>query len=205
MARRKRIRYDRINIAVLSSPLGPLTACVAHGVGTPALCALLFGAWECNQPPCIKLLFKFSTAIGPSDRDPLLYRTQQELDEYFACERTRFTLPLLLKGTPLQEEVWRALLEIPYGQTISYGELAARVGRPESARAVGQAVHANRIPIVLPCHRVLAARGKTGGYSGGVEKKQQLLEVEEGVPLLATRRKVVGGAVGEGPRLRLVR
>ncbi len=201
MARRKRIRYDRINIAVLTTPLGPVTACVAHGVGTPALCAMLFGAWQCDQPPCIKLLFKFATAIGPSDRDPLLYRTQQELDEYFACERTQFTLPVLLKGTPMQEDVWRALMDIPYGQTTTYGELAARIGRPESARAVGQAVHANRIPFVLPCHRVLAAGGRLGGYSGGADMKRALLEVEQGVPLLATRKR----AVGEGPRLRLVR
>lgn len=201
MARRKRILYKHINTAVMSSPLGPLTAFVAHGIGTPALCMLLFGHWPDFRFPCMRQLFRIAPGVGPSNIDPLLHRTQQELDEYFACERTRFTLPVVLKGTPMQEEVWRALMEIPHGQTVSYGEIAARIGRPESARAVGQAVHANRIPIVIPCHRVLAAGGKIGGYSGGVERKEQLLEVERGVPLLATRKR----AVGEGPRLRLVR
>lgn len=207
MPRRKRIKYDRINMAVLATPVGPVTAGVIHGAGTPALCALIFGSWQIDQPPAIKLLFKFKTGISASSTglDPMLARTQQELDEFFACERTRFSLPILLKGTPMQEEVWRALLDVPHGQTTTSGDLAARIGRPDLARTIGQAVHANRIPIVIPCHRVLTAGGKLGGYSGGVEIKKSLLEVEQGVPLLATRKKVVGGAVGEGPRLRLVR
>lgn len=101
-----------------------------------------------------------------------------QLREYFAGERTAFDLPLALEGTPFQRAVWRKLQEIPYGETISYGELASRIGKPKASRAVGSANGANRIPIVIPCHRVIAAGGKLGGFGGGLPVKEALLALE---------------------------
>lgn len=101
-----------------------------------------------------------------------------QLEEYFAGERTEFDLPLHVTGTEFQREVWLALAEIPYGKTISYGELAEMVGRPRAFRAVGQANGSNPIPIVLPCHRVVAAGGRIGGYGGGLPMKRRLLALE---------------------------
>jgi methylated-DNA-[protein]-cysteine S-methyltransferase len=102
----------------------------------------------------------------------------KQLEEYFAGERTEFDLPLDLEGTAFQKEVWSTLGEIPYGKTISYAELASMVGRPTAYRAVGQANGANPIPIILPCHRVLASGGRIGGYGGGLDMKRQLLALE---------------------------
>lgn len=102
-----------------------------------------------------------------------------QLDEYFAGERRSFDLPLAAAGTEFQRQVWFALAEIPYGETISYAELAAWVGRPTAFRAVGQANGANPLPIVLPCHRVVASGGGIGGYGGGLELKRRLLALEE--------------------------
>ncbi len=101
-----------------------------------------------------------------------------QLAEYFAGQRTEFDLPLSLQGTPFQRDVWGALAEIPYGHTIAYAELAEMVGRPRAYRAVGQANGANPIPIILPCHRVLASGGGLGGYGGGLETKHALLALE---------------------------
>ncbi|MHB8680850.1 MAG: methylated-DNA--[protein]-cysteine S-methyltransferase [Acidimicrobiales bacterium] len=101
-----------------------------------------------------------------------------QLGEYFAGKRTSFDLPLVLEGTPFQCAVWRELGEIPYGKTISYAELAALVGRPTAFRAVGQANGRNPIPIVLPCHRVVASGGRIGGYGGGLSLKRRLLALE---------------------------
>jgi methylated-DNA-[protein]-cysteine S-methyltransferase len=102
----------------------------------------------------------------------------RQLDEYFGQKRRTFDLPLALFGTEFQEQVWRTLAEIPYGETVSYAELARWVGRPGASRAVGQANGANPIPIVLPCHRVIAADGTIGGYGGGVATKRRLLALE---------------------------
>ena len=99
----------------------------------------------------------------------VLARAVKQLDEYFAGNRTEFDLPFELEGTAFQKDVWLALAEIPYGKTISYAELASMVGRPSAFRAVGQANGANPIPIVLPCHRVIASGGGIGGYGGGLD------------------------------------
>ena len=101
-----------------------------------------------------------------------------QLAEYFAGERTRFDLELAPAGTPFQLEVWEALRRIPYGGTRSYGELAAELGRPGSARAVGAANARNPISIVVPCHRVVGSAGALTGYAGGVEAKRALLDLE---------------------------
>lgn len=104
-----------------------------------------------------------------------------QLNAYFAGKLRDFDLPLILAGTAFQESVWRALADIPFGQTISYSELAARVGRPKAVRAVGAANGRNPIPIVLPCHRVIGRAGELRGYGGGIDIKEKLL-AHEGVP-----------------------
>jgi methylated-DNA-[protein]-cysteine S-methyltransferase len=111
------------------------------------------------------------------DVPPVLKETADQLEAYFAGERTEFDVSMELDGTPFQREVWSELSRIPYGETISYGELARRVGRPSAPRAVGQANGRNPIPIIVPCHRVLASNG-IGGYGGGLKVKRALLAVE---------------------------
>ena len=103
----------------------------------------------------------------------------RQLREYFAGKRRDFDLPLALEGTDFQRKVWRKLQEIPYGETISYGELAKRVGNPKASRAVGSANGKNRIPIVIPCHRVIAGDGGLGGFGGGLTTKEKLLAIEK--------------------------
>jgi methylated-DNA-[protein]-cysteine S-methyltransferase len=114
-------------------------------------------------------------------RDDAPFReTREQLDAYFAGDRQTFDLPLRPEGTAFQLQVWRELCNIPYGATISYAELARRVGRPGAARAVGAANGRNPLPIVVPCHRVIGADGTLTGYGGGLECKRRLLEHEAG-------------------------
>jgi methylated-DNA-[protein]-cysteine S-methyltransferase len=103
-----------------------------------------------------------------------------QLKEYFAGQRQRFELPLAPEGTPFQQRVWRALQDIPYGVTISYAQLAARIGQPTASRAVGLANGSNPLPIVIPCHRVIGANGALTGYGGGLPIKERLLALERG-------------------------
>jgi len=109
---------------------------------------------------------------------------RHQLEEYFAGERREFELDLAPAGSPFQLQVWRALRAIPYGQTASYGEIAAAVGQPGAARAVGGANNRNPIAIVIPCHRVIGASGSLTGYGGGLPRKQRLLALEAGVQVL---------------------
>jgi methylated-DNA-[protein]-cysteine S-methyltransferase len=102
----------------------------------------------------------------------------RQLREYFAGARTEFDLPLTPEGTPFQRDVWQRLREIPYGETISYGELARRIGNPRASRAVGAANGLNPIPIVIPCHRVIGSNGKLTGFGGGLPVKEALLTLE---------------------------
>jgi methylated-DNA-[protein]-cysteine S-methyltransferase len=111
---------------------------------------------------------------------------RRQLDEYWAGERTSFEVKLHLAGGAFQRTVWHALTEIPYGETISYGELARRIGQPDKARAVGTANGANPIAVIVPCHRVIGADGKLVGYGGGLDNKRRLLELESGIlPLVS--------------------
>lgn len=120
---------------------------------------------------------KAEPAWQESQRGPVGEAIRQ-LREYFAGKRATFDLPLAPEGTAFQRGVWRQLQEIPYGETISYGELARRVGNPKAARAVGSANGANPLPIVIPCHRVIAGDGSLGGFGGGLPTKQTLLNLE---------------------------
>lgn len=145
--------------AELESALGTLSfACDRDG----RLVALRFG-------PCARDV--------PIDEARCKHVTDQ-LTEYLDGTRTVFDLEVAPAGTPFQRRVWKGLTDIPYGQAISYGELARRIGMPGAARAVGQANGANPIPIVIPCHRVIAANGTIGGFSSGLAVKRQLLAHE---------------------------
>jgi methylated-DNA-[protein]-cysteine S-methyltransferase len=112
----------------------------------------------------------------------LIAETGRQLAEYFGRRRMLFDLPLAPRGTPFQLMVWRTLATIPYGQTISYGELAARIGQPTAVRAVGAANGRNPLPIVLPCHRVIGASGSLTGFGGGLPTKRFLLQLEGALP-----------------------
>jgi O-6-methylguanine DNA methyltransferase len=121
--------------------------------------------------------------IGPTafDTSPLLDRVEAELAEYFTGARIAFDLPLEMPGSGFQEGVWSELKRIPYGETISYRELASRVGVPAASRAVGRANGANRLAVIVPCHRVVASGGGLGGYGGGLPAKRHLLDLEAAV------------------------
>jgi methylated-DNA-[protein]-cysteine S-methyltransferase len=125
-----------------------------------------------------------STNRTEKETDELLPHIRQcitELEEYFAKKRTNFTIPIKQGGTEFQQKAWQQLLKIPYGTTISYGEMAKRMGSRKLARAVGGANHRNKLWIVVPCHRVIGADGSLTGYGGGVECKQWLLQHEKGI------------------------
>ncbi len=124
-----------------------------------AITEVRFGSWE--QPP-----------------SPLTKLAATQLREYAEGRRTTFDLPLAPKGTSFQLAVWNALLQIPYGETRTYGDIAAMIGKPKAARAVGMACNRNPLPILIPCHRVVGKDGKLTGYAGGIDLKQQLLHLE---------------------------
>lgn len=152
---------------VIESPIGPLRLVEHEG----AISAIEF--------------FPFRDHDGRPRGDrvddaPVLADAARQLGEYFAGERTDFDLPLAPVGTPWQRQVWEQLVGIGYGETASYGQIAARLGKTNAAsRAVGVANGANPIPIVIPCHRVIGANGTLTGYAGGLERKQALLELEQ--------------------------
>lgn len=110
--------------------------------------------------------------------DKIICETIKQLDEYFNVERTVFNLSLSINGTDFQQRVWQELARIPYGTTITYGELARRIGNAKASRAVAMACHNNPISIIIPCHRVIGCNGKLTGYAGGLDKKAILLDIE---------------------------
>jgi methylated-DNA-[protein]-cysteine S-methyltransferase len=145
---------------IIDSPVGPLTLVERDG----ALARLAFGRLGQSSPP-----------------SPFLDGVAAQLREYFAGERQAFDVALAPSGTEFQLACWRALAEIPYGETRSYGEQARHIGRPDRARAVGAANGANPIAIILPCHRVIGADGSLVGFGGGLETKRRLLDLEAGI------------------------
>jgi methylated-DNA-[protein]-cysteine S-methyltransferase len=152
---------------VTDSPVGPLTLVAADGVLTG-----LYMQRQRHRPP--------AETFGEPDPEPFGEPIRQ-LRDYFAGRRTEFELPLALDGTDFQVRVWEALRQIPYGRTVSYGELAERIGRPSAARAVGMANGRNPIGIIVPCHRVVGSTGDLTGYGGGLDRKRRLLDLERGV------------------------
>ena len=121
---------------------------------------------------------KFAAQREERGEHPFLLQAEDELNEYFAGRRRRFSVPLSINGTDFQKKVWRALAEIPYGKTAGYQEIAAAIGNPKACRAVGMANHVNPVPILVPCHRVVGKNGKLTGYAGGLEIKEFLLNLE---------------------------
>ncbi|TCL45143.1 methylated-DNA--[protein]-cysteine S-methyltransferase [Harryflintia acetispora] len=116
------------------------------------------------------------------EETPLLQKAHGQLTEYLAGERRRFELPLAPEGTPFEQAVWAQLLKIPYGETCTYGGIAARLGKPGASRAVGMANHRNPIGIIIPCHRVIGKDGSLTGYAGGLGIKERLLILEGALP-----------------------
>ena len=143
---------------VMPTPLGPLF--IREEAGT--VCAVEFTQAELSPPDT-----------------PLLQEAVRQLDAYFHGTLTVFHLPLRLEGTAFRVKCWKALCTIPYGETISYGEQARRIGNPKAVRAVGGANHHNPISIIVPCHRVIGADGSLTGYGGGMDKKAWLLRHEQ--------------------------
>src|SRR5262249_5179883 len=141
--------------AVMDSPCGPLTL-VADGEG--ALTGL-YMEQQRHRPP--------EETFGERDERPF-GAVREQLGEYFAGERTEFDLPLNTGAPPFQRTVWEALLKTPYGRTVSYGQLADRIGRPTASRAVGLANGKNPVGIIVPCHRVVGSTGDLTGYGGGI-------------------------------------
>jgi len=159
----------------IASPVGPLVA----GATDAGLCLLEFSDRRMLEAQLDTLRRRLDAPLVPG-RHRWLDALRSQLVEYFDGRRTRFDLPIVIKGTPFQEQVWRALLEIPCGETRSYRDIAEAIGHPGATRAVGTANGMNRIAIVIPCHRVVNADGKLGGYGGGLWRKQFLLDLERG-------------------------
>jgi methylated-DNA-[protein]-cysteine S-methyltransferase len=151
----------------MASPVGKLKL-VASDVGLAAI------LWENDNPRRVPL------NIVAEDRDhPVLLETEQQLGEYFAGRRRKFCVPLDFAGTAFQNQVWQALLAIPFGQTRTYGEIARQIGKPAAVRAVGAANGRNPISIIAPCHRVIGSTGKLTGFAGGLQVKAHLLALED--------------------------
>lgn len=148
----------------MDSPVGPLLL-----AGTGALSLIAFSHGPKRVEP--KLNWE------PSDA-PFLRQAATQIEEYFNGKRRKFNLDLMPTGTPFQLDVLAALAVIPYGETRSYGEIAAQIGRPRAVRAVGAANGRNPLPIVIPCHRVIGADGRLTGFGGGLETKRYLLDLE---------------------------
>jgi methylated-DNA-[protein]-cysteine S-methyltransferase len=153
-----------LSIVRTPSPVGPLSLIASE----KGLVRLEFGGRVMKLDPKIQLRESKQTLA------PYL----GELDEYFAGERREFSMPLDLRGTPFQLACWRALLDIPYGETRTYAEIARAIGHPQAFRAVGMSNNRNPIAIVVPCHRVIATGGSLCGYGGGLDVKRMLLDLE---------------------------
>ncbi len=132
----------------------------------------------CTGEGGILLLRAVPLRAPTPDPDPTAAEAARQAGEYLRGERTAFTVPFRLTGTPFRISVWRALAAVPRGETRTYGEIAAAIGRPGAARAVGRACGQNPLWFIIPCHRVVAAGGKLGGYAGGRELKERLLRLE---------------------------
>ena len=151
----------------MDSPVGRLKL-VASEKGLTAI------LWPNDNPKRVPL-----GVLTEDAANPFLIQAEAELTDYFAGKRSVFTVPLDFNGTGFQTSVWQALLTIPFGETRSYGQIAAQLGKPSASRAVGAANGKNPISIIAPCHRVIGASGKLTGFAGGLETKAHLLALED--------------------------
>jgi len=149
---------QKMQTRIIDSPVGPLCLTAEDG--------FLTGVY-------------FGGGVASEAQSDILDRAEAQLEEYFRGARREFDLPLRQNGTQFQLAVWNALKEIPYGETVSYGDIARAIGRPKACRAVGSANHNNPISIIVPCHRVVGSTGTLTGYGGGLEAKRWLLELEK--------------------------
>jgi len=184
--------YHEILIQAFESPLGPMFGgATARGVclcefsdrgGEERIIARLKKRHRCE----VRASGDWpASPLGDSDHADHLGRLEDQLTEYLTGGRREFDLSLDLGGTPWQRRVWAGLMEIPYGVTSSYGELAARLGKPGGSRAVGRANGENYVSIVVPCHRVIQVDGGLRGYGGGLRRKRWLLDLEAGTEQLS--------------------
>ncbi len=150
----------------MPSPVGKLKLIASDN----GLVAIL---WENDPPRRVRL-----GELTEQPRHPVLVETERQLCEYFAGRRKEFTIPLDMRGTRFQNDVWKALIAIPFGETRSYAQLATQLGNPRATRAVGAANGRNPISIVVPCHRVIGSSGKLTGFAGGLVTKARLLDLE---------------------------
>ena len=155
---------------LMKSPVGELKL-IASDKGLVAV------LWENDPPHRVKV-----GEMVEDGRHPVLVEAERQLREYFTEQRKEFSVPLDMRGTPFQRDVWRALLEIPFGETRSYLDLAKRLGNRNATRAVGAANGRNPLSIVVPCHRVIGSSGKLTGFAGGLEVKARLLGLEGSAP-----------------------
>lgn len=153
---------------------GPGSVVGVHSVDTP-----IGTVWLARDEHGLRSV-AFAGARGASSADGLLLEAAEQLLAYFDGELRRFELPLSIRGTDFQRQVWHAVAAVPYGSTTTYAALAAAIGRPAACRAVGAANGRNPLPIVVPCHRVLGATGSLTGYGGGLGRKRALIDLEAG-------------------------
>ncbi|ACQ79040.1 methylated-DNA/protein-cysteinemethyltransferase [Beutenbergia cavernae DSM 12333] len=158
------------NAVLVPTPIGPLLL-----TGAEALTAVWFSP---SSEDMAAVRSSGALAVDPEDAPPVLREAMRQLAEYFSGTRREFDVPLAPAGTPFQLRVWDLLREIPYGETRSYGDIAAALGDPGSSRAVGLANGSNPLSIIVPCHRVIGADGSLTGYGGGIDRKRFLLELE---------------------------
>jgi methylated-DNA-[protein]-cysteine S-methyltransferase len=162
----------KLATAVVETPLGNLRLAVTETgvarIGLPRSSGSGFAGW-------LRIAFADAERVPWL---PLVDKLSQDLTEYFAGRRREFSLPLDLRGSEFQQAVWREIGCIPYGETRTYSEVARGAGRPRAVRAAGTATGNNPVPIVIPCHRVIAAHGRLGGFSGGLDAKRRLLALE---------------------------
>ncbi|HET6565669.1 MAG TPA: methylated-DNA--[protein]-cysteine S-methyltransferase, partial [Xanthomonadales bacterium] len=167
-------RESCIWINRVATPLGAMVM----GVSDQGLSLLEFAERRMLDTQLKRLRLELGRVFLPGEH-PLMSRVQQELSDYFDGQLQEFTIPVQASGTAFQESVWQVLMEIPYGQMVSYADVAHRIGQPEAVRAVGRANGDNRMAIIIPCHRVVGSDGKLTGYGGGLWRKKYLLSLEQ--------------------------
>ncbi|RYL93108.1 methylated-DNA--[protein]-cysteine S-methyltransferase [Sporolactobacillus sp. THM7-4] len=169
------VEKNELAVCELTTPIGPLTLAVYD----QQLCHIDFGALRETREALTAWTRRQGLPAGLRESADACRQAADQIRRYFARERKTFDLPLFMKGTPFQKEVWAYLQTIPYGKTCSYKDVAIGIGRPKAVRAVGAANNRNPIPIVVPCHRVVGRDGSLVGYGGGLDKKKWLLGMEK--------------------------
>jgi len=163
----------QVNIQFVNTPCGEIILAASGD----ELCLCIWSGMPCGER-CRRRLAQYLNARFIMKSSPVLERTKRQLEEYFAGIRQTFSVPLLPVGTDFQKRVWQALQEIPYGETRTYKDIARYIDTPQSVRAVGRAIGANGIGILIPCHRVVGSDRSLTGFAGGTEVKKYLLDME---------------------------